>query len=207
MSLEDLEAAWGRRLADVGPAGDTLRELERVRKRARQLEAVVRRRDRIETVCALALVPVFGYFALHAAAPLSRLGSAVLAVACALIPVRLRLARKRAPDPSLPVATFLRRHLELAGRQRRLLSSIAVWYLAPLGIGVVLFVAGTAPLWWTAAYALLVGVFFAYLYRANRAAVRVEIEPRERELRLWLGLIGESGAPDEPGEDDVARRP
>jgi hypothetical protein len=196
VSLERLRTAWDRRLPPTLPPDDAVRELERVRARAREFEAAVTRRDRIEAFCALLLLPIFAWFAVHAAHPLSRLGSVVLVVACLLIPLRLRLARGRSPDPSLPVASFLRLQLRLATSQRRLLLTVALWYLLPLGVGVVLFVAGAVPWWWAAAYAALVVAFFAYLYRLNRAVVRVEVEPRERELRLWIELLEEP--PEEP---------
>ena len=188
--IDDLKDAWRRRLAEGGE--EPSRELARVRERARALEAVVRRRDWLESGVALAVLPVFTYFALRAGDAVTRVGSAVLALSCVLIPLRLRAARRRPPDPSLPVATFLRLQLDLVVSQRRLLLTVPLWYLAPLGVGVVLFFAGGSPSpWLTGAYVVIVAVFFHRLYRLNRDAVTSELEPRERELRLWIELVDE----------------
>jgi hypothetical protein len=195
--IDDLKDAWRRRLAEGGQ--EPSRELARVRERAGALEAGVRRRDWIESGVALALLPVFAYFAVRAGDPVSRVGAAVVTLSCLLIPLRLRAARRRTPDPSLPVATFLRLQLDLVVSQRRLLLTVPLWYLAPLGVGVVLFVAGASPSpWLTAIYGAIVGVFLYRLYRLNRDAVTAQLEPRERELRLWIELVDEKPRDTEP---------
>jgi hypothetical protein len=169
-----------------------------VQERARELEAIVRRRDLIETVAALLVLPVFGFFALRPGELLVRAGAAIVALACIAIPIVLKLARRRRPDLGQPVATFLRLELDLVLRQRRLLLTVPLWYLLPLGAGVILFFAGASPSpWLTAAYAAVVVVFFAALWRLNRRAVTSELEPRERELRLWIELAGEEARDDD----------
>ena len=193
MTLDDLQRAWDRRGAPAAVA-DAPPELAAVRARAGELDAVVRRRDRRETLVALALLPVFSYFALQADGLVVRLGSLILALSCLIIPLRLRAARHKPPDPGLPLATFLRLELELVLQQRRLLLTVPLWYLGPLGVGVILFFAGSgASRGLTVLYAAVVIVFFGWLYRLNRTAVAEELEPRERELRLWIELTGEGG--------------
>jgi hypothetical protein len=192
VTLDDLQRAWRRRGAPEGAAESPARELEAARARARELEAMVRRRDRLETLVAFALLPIFSYFALRADGWMVRLGAAILAVSCLAIPLRLRGARRPSPDPGLPVATFLRLQLELVLNQRRLLLTVPLWYLGPLGLGVILFFAGSsASPWLTVLYAALVVASFTWLYRLNRNAVTQELEPRARELRLWIELAGE----------------
>lgn len=186
MTIDDLKGAW----LHVEARGDApARELDAVKERVRRLDAVVRRRDRIETLVALSLLPIFGYFAFGAPRPLARAGAAIVALACLLTPLCLRWARRRAPDPGVPLQRFLELELEFVVRQRRLLLSVPLWYLGPLGVGVVLFFAGgSAPVWLTAVYGVGVLAFFVYLYRLNRAAVLAEIAPRERELRALLQI-------------------
>jgi hypothetical protein len=90
------------------------------------------------------------------------------------------------------VADFLRLELELVLKQRRLLLTVPLWYLGPLGLGVILFFAGSGvSAWLTALYAAIVVAFFVALYRLNVSAVNRELEPRERELRLWIELTTE----------------
>jgi hypothetical protein len=194
MTLEDLRRAWGRGGGAGAPESDPAGELRAVRARARELEDVVRRRDRRETLVALALLPIFTYFAFQAAGGVTRLGAVILAVSCLAIPLRLRAARRVAVDPSLPVAEFLRLELDLVLRQRRLLLTVPLWYLGPLGVGVILFFAGASRSpWLTALYAAVVIAFFLWLWRLNRTAVVQDLEPREKDLRLWIQLTTDDG--------------
>ena len=189
MTFDDLGAAWRRQGGGAASGSQLARELAAVKTRARELEVVVRRRDRIETAVSLLLLPIFGFFALRDGSLLVRAGSAIVALSCIAIPLVLRSARRRGGDLGQPVASFLQVELELVLRQRRLLLSVPFWYLGPLGVGVILFFAGASPsLWITAAYAAVVVVFFVALYRLNRRAVASELDPRASELRLWIEL-------------------
>jgi len=193
MEFGDLKDVWRRTVTAGEPTAAGEREVEKMLERARELERGVRRRDRWETGVALALLPVFGWFAYAASDPLARIGGALVALSCVVIPIRLRMARRGAPDPGLPTAEFLRAELARVRAQSRLLGTVLWWYLAPLGLGVVLFFAGgRLPVWVTGLYAAVVAVFFAYLFRLNRRAVAEELGPRERELERLLGALAES---------------
>lgn len=189
MELEDLRSAWVRQ-GEAGAAADSSAELRRVRERARELTTTVARRDRLETLVALALLPLFAWVAYRTSRPVSRVGAAILVLACALIPLRLRWARGATPDPTLPTAEFLRRERERVQAQVRLLGSVLFWYLAPLGLGVVLLVGGSpGSAGWKIAYAVFVTAFFGWLLHLNRRAVATELEPRLQELDRMLAAL------------------
>jgi hypothetical protein len=134
MSLDQLRETWLRE-AHSPPGRKPAEELAAVTERAAELDRAVRRRDRIETVVALALLPIFGWVAWATPHPVSAVGAATVALACVVIPVRLRMARRRRPDPGLPLEQSLRAELDRIRAQERLLGSVAWWYLAPLGAG------------------------------------------------------------------------
>jgi hypothetical protein len=189
MEIEDLRGAW-RRQGEEGAAADSSAELRRVRERAEELSKTVARRDRLETLVAVALLPVFAWLAFRTSLPVSKAGAAIIAVACVLIPLRLRWARGSSPDPTLPTTDFLRRERERVQTQARLLRSVLYWYLAPLGIGVVLFVGGSpVAVAWKVAYAVIVTAFFGWVLHLNHRAVATELEPRLRELDLILASL------------------
>jgi hypothetical protein len=191
MSLDHLRETW-RREALSPPGRRPAEELAAVTERAAELDRAVRRRDRIETVVALVLLPIFAWVAVATPHPVSAVGAAIVALACALIPVRLRLARRRRPDPGLPLAQSLRAELDRIRAQERLLGSVAWWYLAPLGAGVILFMAGApvAPLF-KVGYAALVVAFFGWLLHLNLRAVRRDLQPVARDLESWLAGLDE----------------
>ncbi len=185
MDLDRVGEVW-RREAGGAPAGSPAEEIEAVRARASELEWIVRRRDRLETGVSLAILPVFAWVAIETPHALSAVGAAILALTCAFIPIRLRMARRRGPDPALPVVLALQAELSRVRAQQRLLGDVAWWYLTPLGTGVILFMAGAAvsPLYKTGFAATVVALYGWLLYR--NLAVRRDLQPLARELEDWL---------------------
>jgi hypothetical protein len=188
MKFEDLGAVWKD---DAGrPAAI---DLAVIRERADGIDRAVRRRDRGETIVALALAPVFGVMAWLATSTLSTVGAAIVAVACLLIAVRLKLARRREPDHALPAVQAVEVQLAAIRAQQRLLGTVAWWYLTPLGVGVILYFAGSpAPVWTKVAYGVAVVVLYGWLLRLNLAAARRNLEPVAIDLERWLDSFRES---------------
>lgn len=187
MDFDQLSEAWRRQA--LSSAESPAEALALVQRRARELRQVVRMRDRIETGVALVMLPLFGGLAVVARHDLSRAGAVIIAVACALIPLRLRVARKDAVDPGQPLVSQLRLELLQVEAQDRLLSTVFWWYLAPLGIGVILFVGGAVSPFLAVLYGLVVVTFYGWLLHLNRRAVRTELHPRATELRTWISNL------------------
>lgn len=192
MNLDSLSAAW-RRQAGRAPSRNAQEEIEMVRTRAAELGRIVRRRDRLETVVALLMFPLFLWLAVTTPYRISAVGAAIIAAFCIVIPIRLRLARRAAPDPTQPVAHALRAELQRIHAQERLLGSVAWWYLAPLGAGAILFVLGApAPAMFRIGYAFFVVIFMGLLLRLNLRAVRHQFRPVAREIEEWLTDLDET---------------
>lgn len=187
MDFEQLGETWRKGTGAAGESPD--QALQRVRQRSEELRRVVRRRDRLEIAVALVMLPLFGWLAVAGSNPVSRIGAAIVAIACLVIPFRLRAARRAESDPGQPLLLQLRQELASVQAQDRLLSSVAWWYLLPLGVGVILFVGGSASRLMGAGYAVIVIAFYYWLYRLNQRAVRTELVPRARELQGWISHL------------------
>jgi hypothetical protein len=191
MDFEAMSDAWRREGA--GPASDPRQELETVRARAAGLRRAVRRRDWTETGVALVLLPIFVLLAVKTAQPLSAIGAAIVAAACVLIPVRLKLARPATIDRSGPVTQVLRAELAAIDAQERLLRGVAWWYFSPIGAGVILFMFGApVPLAFKILYGGVVVALFLWLIELNRRAVRRVLRPMARQLEISLAEFAES---------------
>lgn len=155
----------------------------------------VRRRDRLETLVAALLVPVFGFAAWRALSVGRWLefGFALLLVAViAYIPLHLWRARRSIPaaDPARPVREYLEQSRAAAASQATMMRSVAWWYSGPIAVGVIGFVGASRGFdahWLT--YAAIVGAVTLGLNWINaRAADRVfdaaarDIEHQLREL-------------------------
>lgn len=191
MEFEDLPALWRSRKepASQESAGLPARIVERSRK----LEALVRRRDRLETGVALAIAPFFAAVLVLSTSSVGRIGAAILVLSCVFIPLRLARARRlfRPAGPDSPLRDFLAAERERLLAQRRLLRSIVWWYLLPLGIGVVLLFGSRSSALATAVYAAIVLALYAGIYRLNQRAVATELDPRLVEVDEMLRALAE----------------
>ena len=136
MSWKDLQVQWKHTAVTPLPAStvqDTLRRAHRLRRR-------VFLRDGIETVVALAMVPVvFGWLrdAMHARLLLMEASAALLLAWLFFVPWRLWRARRLLPrhDPGLPLQRYLERQKQAMLAQARMLEQVLWWYLAPCMLG------------------------------------------------------------------------
>jgi hypothetical protein len=155
--------------------------------RVAALDRAVRRRDRIETVTALAMAPVFGVVAMWVPSRVSAVGAVVLAVACLFIPVWLRRARHAPPDPGLPVAARLAVEAVRLRAQTHLLQTVGWWYLLPLAVGAILVVVGgPIALAVKLLYVVVVLGFSGTLLVLNRRAATRHLAPIIQELERWV---------------------
>jgi hypothetical protein len=197
VDFESMGETWRRQ--DSGSTRSPDEELQSVRNRAAELARTVRRRDWIETGVALVLLPLFAWVALRTPHTLSAIGAAIVAAACVLIPIRLKLARRATPDSALPVTQALRVQLSAVHAQQRLLGSVAWWYLGPLGAGVILFALGmpVSPLF-KVSYIAAVVALYTWLLRLNLRAVRQVMQPLARQLESWIADFDDSSFDGEP---------
>jgi hypothetical protein len=180
MSLEDLGSLWRNQPTSALPplTTDALRE-----RSARMAKGVKRRnlREAIAGSLGIAAVSWFGVFS--SPNVLSRVGCAMLVVGQVF--VLAVLWRRGQPRPAPPVTASTAEHLahcraELV-RERDLLGSVWVWYIAPIVPGLLVWLAGLmiavsphAPAAWTWSTTLITVACgagtFALIGRANRRA-------------------------------------
>jgi hypothetical protein len=161
-----------------------LMPIEQIRAKSMKFEKCIRSRNLRETVAAIAVVVVFGFYLKWFPSPLERLGSC-LTIAGLLLMVYFmnsKAAARRSPAGAAfeTCLAFHRRELE---RHRDLLRSVWKWYLGPLVPGVSVFmVAVTATRikhasdWWRAApmLVLVAVLFWAAGWINHRAADKIQ---------------------------------
>lgn len=144
----------------------------------------------METWTALLVFPVFAWVAFAGRFTVSRFGAGIIAAACLFIPLWLRRSRRPAPDPGLPLLEALVLERARVVEQVKLLQNVLWWYLLPLGLGVVLFLAGpwSAP-WQIGAAVLAVLALYGWIYRLNQKIVRTELQPELGRLDEALSAL------------------
>ena len=191
MELDSLKEAWLRQTVNVDSTRTIDRDVAAAMERGRAMTRRVRRRDWLETGACVLLFPFMVMTALDDDSSLVRADAIVTALACVLIPIRLRMARRAAPDVGLPVLDTLRHEIEHLSAQERLLRTSLWWYFLPLLLGFVLMILGFpgSPVRKVAVLGVGVAVF-GVLARVNWKAGYRSFATRRRELEdLERGLL------------------
>lgn len=200
MEFDRLGEVWRREVAPRPPAA----ELGPLMDRLQALERSVKRRDLRESVVALALLPFVGWMAVTGPSLATRLGALVIAVASALIPIRLRVARRPPLDRGESISGALGQELARLRAQERLLRGVLWWYLGPLGLGVALVIVGSVPTPWTAvSLVAVVAWLYWWIWRLNQRAVEQQLEPRIAEVLSWRASLDEGAQPRALLEEDL----
>lgn len=136
MDWENMKQQW-RQADEAMPAVS----LEQLRRQEEAICKQLRRRDRLETAAAIFVAVCFGVAALVLLAGAKWLAAGfalLLVVWAALVPLRLRHARRQMPGqtPQLPLLESLGRQRDAALAQARMLEQVWLWYLTPPTIGI-----------------------------------------------------------------------
>jgi MFS family permease len=191
MNWNELQQFWQTQRPVVTPQAWDPADYERQRAR---LARTLARRDWLEAGVGLAVAIFF-------AVALVPLGSAawpgwvsvVLLLAMSAFFVReRRRSRRTTPPPEAPLIVRLEADIAELRHQCRMLNTVALWYVLPILLAIVLLFWGVRsampaplpPLWsWRLLFFTLGTLgFAAFIIWVNRVAVRTSLEPRLREL-------------------------
>ena len=211
MDFTRIQQLWTEH-SDPMPGDDQAR-IRQVTERARRLNRRVRARDYVELLTALGMSALFGWIATRAPVVWPWAAAAVITLGVGAVFARERFRQEPPDGRSTDVRLGLERAIADVDHQVRLLGSVASWYLAPLGVVVVLISAGALlgareevdPDVWARSAAGLVGAFavvlvavggvFWLVWRLNQRAVTKELLPLRRQLTDMMAQL-------EDGETD-----
>ncbi len=202
--LDELQRAWADQTVEVRSL-----DPETLILRSQALERKIRRRNLREHAAGIVVALAFGWIAWVSAAPLARLGAA-LVVAGDLV-VMITLARRGKPTsaPDALVARCLDWQRQELERERALLAGIRWWYLGPLVPGVTLFLlsrlleaAGPLQRALTIGVGITCGRVFIAIDALNRAAVR-----RLQDALDALDALDTPNTPNTPNTPDALDTP
>lgn len=184
MSWKDLQDQWKRTTVtplSTSTVQDTLRRAQRLRRR-------ILWRDGIETVVALALVPVvFGWLrdAVHARVLLTGASATLLLAWLFYVPWRLWRARRLLPrnDPGLPMQRYLELQKQAMLAQAHMLEQVVWWYIAPCMLGIAGVTVGNHGLTrGVFIYLAVVLAFCVVIERLNKRAAKHHFRRRVADI-------------------------
>ncbi|MFZ7096951.1 hypothetical protein ACOPJQ_00030 [Luteimonas dalianensis] len=196
MDWDSMKQRWQD---DAAAAPDV--RIEALRSLDEKMRRRVRRRDLIETVAAVAVVIFFTLAALGMATKgeWAAVGFSVLLVVWgALIPLRLRQARRQVPEPEpqLPLVENLGRQRDAALAQARMLEQVWLWYLTPPMIGIFgLTLVLRGPSMFSLVYLAVVVALYAGIAWYNRHVARTRFRAHAESLQCQINALdGEEAA-------------
>ena len=209
MSWENLRDNWQR--TATAPLSSTA--VKDTMRRARTLRFRILWRDGIESVIALALVPVavrWMLSAMHAHKSLSAASFALLAALLLYVPWHLWRVRRQLPrsDATLPLARFLKLDRAAMLAQANMHATVARWYLAPVFLimtGVLLGDLGPTPKAFAALFVVL--LICVILDRFNKWVAVLIFRNRVADIDVQshqLDTMETSTAPN--STDDVSQK-
>ena len=202
MNWNDLEVIWRRQEPPVGASADLARLRETFETKHRKMAVMLAVRDWTEAGAGLLGSAAFAFIAFglwHRGKifwPITIGVALTLGVTMFFIRERRRARRHRLGSDATLHAKIEADVAELQ-RQRRLLDSVAAWYLAPLFVAVLTVLATFylnakpwEPIrepWFIGGFTAFNALVFGAVWALNRHAVRTQIEPRLAELEKLRG--------------------
>ncbi len=194
MNLNDWEFIWKRQPLPIGGGADIEKLKQTFEASHRRMARAFLVRDVTECAAGLFVSAVFGFVGWNMGRqgwPFVIVVGLCLGVTGFFIRERFR-ARGRLIDPAATVVAKLESDLEELRHQRRLLSNIVSWYIAPIFVACLIVMAtitAHSPLgslqrapWFMAGMLLfMVGVNVG-VWALNRLAVKRQLDPRIAEL-------------------------
>lgn len=142
MKLDDLKAGWKTEIETTESKQDLTQIIHALEKETYKIDKSVKRRDFLEISIALLLIPVWVWQLFVVTGLMQTIALWILIIACLFIPYKMNKAKKIEAAKDNSVLAYLGVEKIKLENQKKLLESIAVWYISPLMLGIVLFTAG-----------------------------------------------------------------
>lgn len=208
------QQAWRAQSSQAPVTVDADLLFQQVQRNQRDFRATINRRDFAEIGISLLLLPVWIYMGVATASPWTWYLTVPALIWIAGFLLIYRLRHKPQPIPSdNPLLRCVECSLTEVEDQIWLLRNVFWWYLLPPAIPMLAFI---AHLSWLKSknsldalsdanvfvFVFILAVFY-FLYFINQRAVRVELEPRRRELLALLSSLGTEKTDESPEKLDT----
>jgi hypothetical protein len=185
MKLDDLKKDWKSEVLQVTDKQNLSNVIESLVKETTKLDKSIKRRDYLEISIALLLIPVWAWKLFYTASLMQTIGLWIAIFACLLIPYKLLKAKQVGALKGDSVLAFLNTEKNKLEKQKSLLESVTVWYIAPLFTAIILITAGATvdasgipqitqqlTIYYGCCVLLVVGIYFL-----NKRAVKKQLSP------------------------------
>ena len=199
MKLDDLKANWNAEIASDNCTQDLSPMIKLLAKETSKMDKSIKRRDILEISIALLLIPIWSWKLFYSASLVQSIGLWIAILACLYIPYKLIRAKQVEAPKDNSVMAFLQVEKTKIENQKKLLESIAVWYISPLMLAIVLITAGATvdelgiprlteqlAIYYGFCMLLNIGIYFL-----NRRAVKKQLLPLLDKIKQRISDLNE----------------
>ncbi|WP_293750275.1 hypothetical protein [uncultured Paraglaciecola sp.] len=199
MKLDDLKANWKTAIESDNSTQDLSPVIELLVKETSKVDKSIKRRDRLEISIALLLIPVWSWKLFYSASLVQTTGLWIAIVACLYIPYKLLKTKQINAPKDNSVMAFLQFEKIKIENQKKLLESVAVWYIAPLMVAIVLITAGATvdetgipriteqlAIYYGFCVMLVIGIYFL-----NKRAVKKQLLPLLDKIKQRISELND----------------
>ena len=185
MSEWNLKQDWKNEVLQVTDKQNVSNVIESLEKETTKLDKSIKRRDYLEISIALLMVPIWIWKLFYAASLMQSVGLWIAIFACLLIPYKLVKAKQVDTQKDDSILAFLNTEKNKLEKQKTLLESVAIWYIAPIFTAIILITAGATvdasgipqiteqlAIYYGCCVLLVVGVYFL-----NKRGVKKQLSP------------------------------
>lgn len=142
MKLDDLKTDWENEVSPSDNEISLTEVIDSLMKETTKIDKSIKRRDILEISISLLLIPVWTWKLFFSAGVMQSIGLWIAILACIYIPYRLLKAKRVNAPQDDSVLAYLEVEKIKISNQKSLLETIALWYIAPLMLAIILITAG-----------------------------------------------------------------
>ena len=194
MDLNELKNVWKQQDRDTGDQLSKSELMMMINNKMISLEENIKARDRLEIIVAIAVMIVFALWGVSAETVWTQAGCAVIVGSAGFIWYKLKRTQRASFDSRTNPHHSMREHLngelQSVRQQKKMLQSVAWWYLSPIWVGLLLITLGFSQgIVYKVGYMIAVSILYVWIWRKNQQQVEGKFSPLEEEIKEAIASI------------------
>lgn len=202
--FRDLQAAWQEPEApespttenDVISAKDKNMLVHELHLMKSKQSSMIRRRDLVENLAAVFVIIFFGRWAISVPDRAQQVGATVVVLGAVVVIAVMWFGRRlfKEADMAATPREACALQLQAVERQQRMLRWVPVWYIGPVGVGVVCIAFATMEGMGLVCYLIFCAILFIGIAYMNARAATKTLQPEIEKLSEMLRDLGQPNA-------------
>lgn len=197
MKFDDLKADWKAEIESDKNTQDLSPLITLLAKETSKADKSIKFRDSVEIFVSLFMIPFWSWKLFYSVSVVQSIGLWIAILACLYIPYKLIKAKQVDAPKDHSVMAFLQVEKIKIENQKKLLESVAIWYISPLMLAIVLITAGGSvneagipiikthlAIYYGFCVLLIIGIYYL-----NKRAVKKQVLPLLNKVKQRISEL------------------